>query len=227
MTDNTKGKKKTAKRGGTREVIFEVYRILAPLSLDNFEAFDGFNSSPPFTTTEKKLSEICMQKFGPGQYVAFQLSESGEGDPLSYWVVKVRDRETHNAMRVYPNEELINVIREERKPSGLIDFFYRRNLAAIASLCLQQLEEPKAKKSRETPAVTRARELIKLHRSKAVVIRRLIAEAQTLWSEEKFVSDPKAVDRAARTAYLSGQRANRREEEEREAKKVGKKTRRT
>src|SRR5262245_51727992 len=103
-------KKRPKKRAGEDEMIFEVYRILTPLSLDNPRAFDGFNESDPFATSEKKLSEVCMRKFGAGQYVAFQLSESGEGDPLSYWVVKVRDRERHSAMRVYPREDLINVM---------------------------------------------------------------------------------------------------------------------
>src|SRR5882672_1180481 len=208
---------KAAKRKGAEEMIFEIYRILTPLSLDNFEAFDGFNDSEPFATTEKKLSEVCMWKFGTGQYVAFQLSESHEGDPLSYWVVKVLDRERHNSKRVYPHEDLINIAREERRPSGLIDIFYRRDLAAVTSLCLQELEEPKAKKSRETLAVKRARELIRLHRSKDIVIKRLIAEGETLWAEEKFVNDPKAIERAAKTAYLSGQRAERKAEEGRKA----------
>lgn len=224
-----KGRAKIAKRKSEEEMIFEAFRILTPLVLPDWDSFDGYNSSRPFATTEKKLSEVCAWNLGGGDYVAFQLSESGEGLPLSYWVIKVRDRERHNSMRVYPREDLINILREEYKPSGLIEsLFFRRYLAAITSLCLRELEEPKAKKSKETPPVKRAKELIRHYgsRSKDKVIAQLITEAKKLW-ERGIASNPEAVERNAKAAYESAKRSKRARGTRQKAITTGRKTRRT
>jgi hypothetical protein len=211
-TRATRARRSVGKRTDEAVMFFQVWRVLTPLVLPNWDSFDGYNSSKPFATTEKKLSEVCAWKEGGGDYVAFQLSESGEGYPLSYWVIKVRDRERHNATRVYPDEELIKILREEFKPSGLIaSLFFRRYLAAITSLCLRELEEPKARGSKETPQVafvrslrlrapslTRA-EVVKLtiekNKTKKWWDPNLSEEAQEGWAEQTYKSASKAMER--------------------------------
>ena len=221
--------KKTSRRKGDEEMIFQVWRIIEPLSLDDWDSFHGYNSSAPFITTEKKLSEICALNLGGGDYVAFQLSKSGEGYPLSYWVIKVRDRDRHNSMRVYPREDLINILREECKPPGLIQsLFFRHHLAAITSLCLQELEEPKARRSKETPQVAFVRSLCLRMPSltKAEAVKRTIKENKTKkwWSPNL---SEEAQENLAQQAYASAQRANRKRREARKANREKWKTRRT
>jgi hypothetical protein len=233
--------KKTAKRDSAEEMIFEVWQIIKPVSADSpFNHwppnFDAFNHWPLIVITEpeKNLSEVCMKEYGAGNFVALRLAKSRTGLPLSHWVVKVWSSESHRSLRVHPDKNYLAALRELYASAGndITEGLYRRREAALTSLCLGQLKEPKPKESRETKPVKRAKELIRHYgpRSKSKVITQLKAEAKKLWSEEfekGIESDPTWLDRAAKTAYESAKRDLRGRGEQRKAIKTGKKTRRT
>jgi hypothetical protein len=213
-------------REAVEEMIFEVYRIITPIS-PNVDwhlatpfslagGFDGFNCWPIFTTTEKNLSKYCALNYGPGDYAALRLAESCEGYPLAYWVIKVRSLELHDYLPVRPDKEILKIVRERNKStfSAHSGMFYRRCEAMVTSLYLQELEEPKAKESKETPQVTFVRSL-RMRRpplTKDEVIRLTIEENKTKkWWEPSLSeeSQKRLAEQTYKSAGKARERANR------------------
>src|SRR5262249_17992341 len=189
----SKKSRRAKQRVSADEMIFEVWQVITPISPDvDWQAvtpfsmddeFDGFNHWPVITTTEHMLSEDCAKKFGRGDFVALQLAESRIGYPLAHWVIKVRSPELHDYMPVDPDKQIFNIVRERNNSylSVTDGGFYRRCEVKVASLCLKELDEPKAKESRESPQVRRAKELIAKGKSMPEVVESLISEANIYW----------------------------------------------
>lgn len=117
-----KAKKRTKPRVENNQLLFEFYRVFDNSLTDTgSDAKQLARCSPnQCRATIKSLSKVCAGTYGVGSFVGLLLGESGDGLPLSYWVIKVLSDKRHEAWEVILDDQ---ELRNQRKvhipaPSG-------------------------------------------------------------------------------------------------------------